>query len=679
MNRDPEVDTPSTHPAARHRDDIDGLRALAILLVVTYHVWFGRVSGGVDVFLLISAYLLTASLVRQAQGGERLHLGRHWLRRFSRLLPAAVVTILGVLAMVYLVQPQSTWSEMWRQAWSSLFYVQNWTLALSEVDYYARDLETASPLQHFWSLSVQGQVFVLWPILIALTAWVTRRRPRLLVAGLIAVFTLVLAVSLTYSVSATAESQAFAYFDTRTRLWEFAAGSLAALLVPLVQLPGVVRAVLGWVGVLGIVACGFVLDVQGGFPGYLALWPVVCTILVILAGAGPSRGGPAALLTWRPLLALGRYAYALYLVHWPILIAWLMLPGRSGVGLAGGIGVIALSLLIARQLTLEVERPVRRFAAGSSTRWRHGVVVAACVALLAGPLALWQTQVNARAAAVDPTDRSIYPGAAVLDSPGLVGPSDAPMVPLPTELRQEWVQVGESCRGDWAPTDRRVAETCFHPKTPQEDGTTVLVVGDSHAQQLAQPLLTLSQEKGWDVVFVLKGGCPLGFGEPSNNLEGPEACEAWRHAAVDYAVDMQPAAVYVVTTKSVPHVAERPLTGVDLVIGDLLDAGIGVIGVRDNPRFSFSMYSCLRHQERDCAAPLEHVLAPVRPSLPMDDRVVQVDFTPWLCPGGTCLGKIGNIAVYIDDNHPSRTYGATLAPMLAEMIDAQQDRLDSLL
>ena len=150
-----------------YRPEVQGLRALAVLMVVTYHVWFGRVSGGVDIFLLISAFLLTLSFIRKVEGGKALGLGRYWLHMFKRLLPAVVVVLLGVLAATALFVPRSRWSDILAQAWSSLLYFQNWVLAANSVDYYATDQSVASPLQHFWSLSVQGQVFILWPILFA--------------------------------------------------------------------------------------------------------------------------------------------------------------------------------------------------------------------------------------------------------------------------------------------------------------------------------------------------------------------------------------------------------------------------------------------------------------------------------------------------------------------------------
>jgi peptidoglycan/LPS O-acetylase OafA/YrhL len=222
------------------RPEVQGLRALAVLMVVTYHVWLGRVSGGVDIFLLISAFLLTLSFVRKVEAGKSLNLLSHWLHLFKRLLPAAVVVLLGILAGTWLILPQSRWPDVLDQAWASLLYRQNWLLADTAVDYYAQDHSGASPLQHFWSLSIQGQVFILWPLIFACAALVWRLLRRL-PAGcprpsyrmvLLTAFSGIFVVSLIFSIDQTATNQAYAYFDTRTRLWEFALGSLLALGLP---------------------------------------------------------------------------------------------------------------------------------------------------------------------------------------------------------------------------------------------------------------------------------------------------------------------------------------------------------------------------------------------------------------------------------------------------------------
>ena len=302
------------------RPEVQGLRALAVLMVVTYHVWLGRVSGGVDIFLLVSAFLLTLSFVRKAESGKPFGLLAHWLHLFKRLLPAAVVVILGVLAGTWLILPQGRWPQVLDEAWASLLYSQNWLLADLSVDYYAQDHAGASPLQHFWSLSIQGQVFILWPLVFSATAVVLaglRRVPRLhwlTYRGLLAlVFGTVFAVSLAYSIDQTATNQAYAYFDTRARLWEFALGSLLALALPYLKPGRVLRVALGWVGLAAMVSCGLVLTVDRSFPGYVALWPTLAAAAIIVAGQSGSRYGVDRLLSSRPAVALGDNSYALYL------------------------------------------------------------------------------------------------------------------------------------------------------------------------------------------------------------------------------------------------------------------------------------------------------------------------------------------------------------------------------
>jgi peptidoglycan/LPS O-acetylase OafA/YrhL len=264
-------------------------------MVVTYHVWLGRVSGGVDIFLLISAFLLTLSFVRKVESGSPLNLVSHWLHLFKRLLPAAVVVILGVLAGTWAILPQSRWPEVLDQAWASLLYRQNWLLADSAVDYYAQDHSGASPLQHFWSLSIQGQVFILWPLVFAGAAALHRmsgrvlrrvlRRPAVTYRMLLGVaFGAIFAASLAYSIEQTATNQAYAYFDPRARLWEFALGSLLALALPYLKPGRLLRVILGWGGLAAMVSCGLLLTVDRSCPGFVALWPTLAAAAIIVAG-----------------------------------------------------------------------------------------------------------------------------------------------------------------------------------------------------------------------------------------------------------------------------------------------------------------------------------------------------------------------------------------------------------
>ncbi|MFE7629791.1 acyltransferase family protein, partial [Kocuria sp. NPDC057446] len=216
-------------PRTQHRTDLQGLRGVAVLLVVAFHVWTEKVSGGVDVFFVLSAFLLTGSFLRRIEHGRPLAVPAYWVRTFARLIGPVAVLLLAVLAAVLALFPPSRWGELLTQAWGSLSYTVNWVLAAQAVDYYAGNTAATTPLQHMWSLSVQGQVFLVWPLLLAGAAGVARWagvRFRPVSWG---VFGAVFAGSLAWSVAATAAAPEAAYFSTLTRLWEFALGSLAAL------------------------------------------------------------------------------------------------------------------------------------------------------------------------------------------------------------------------------------------------------------------------------------------------------------------------------------------------------------------------------------------------------------------------------------------------------------------
>lgn len=165
----------SPAPVRNYLPEVQGLRALAVLMVVVYHVWFGRISGGVDIFLLLSAFLMTGQFTRKLESGRAIELAKYWVHLFKRLLPLIAVTLVVTLGATRLFLPETRWDSIFGQTWASLFYYQNWFLASESVDYYAAQHSVASPLQHFWSLSIQGQIFILWPLMFALAAVIARQ------------------------------------------------------------------------------------------------------------------------------------------------------------------------------------------------------------------------------------------------------------------------------------------------------------------------------------------------------------------------------------------------------------------------------------------------------------------------------------------------------------------------
>jgi peptidoglycan/LPS O-acetylase OafA/YrhL len=668
-----------TTPRPGFRPEVQGLRALAVLMVAAYHIWLGRVSGGVDVFLLISAFLLTLSFTRKLENRRPLRLLKHWLHVFKRLLPAVVVVLLGVLTATWVFIPQSRWPDVLAEAWASLFYRQNWQLADAAVDYYAQDHSGASPLQHFWSLSVQGQVFILWPLIFAAVALLqpqlakvfphrkaVAHRPLLFMA-----FGAVFVASLIFSIEQTASNQGYAYFDTRTRLWEFAMGSLLALALPYLKPGPRLRVVLGWAGVVAMLACGLVLTVDRSFPGFIALWPTLAAAAVITAGQSNSRFGVDRILSSRPLVLVGNNSYALYLWHWPVLVFFLLISGTTTPNLLQGLGIMAVSMVLAIATTKYVEEPMRRWEWPDVRSWRAAVVIASCGALLALPVTAWQGAIASESAAIAGQPRELTPGAAAL-SPEYIGEptQEAMIIPAPAAMKDEWADIDGLCTGDNVPTDP-LLEGCLQNDEPEVVTKEIVVLGDSHAQQYMAALGPIAKQRGWEVVTLLKGSCRFGAESP----ERTDECNEFNKASAAYVMEHKPDAVF--TVASLTHVTEpfeTEVPGYLEGIQPFTDAGIDVVGVRDNPRFSINMPECVQKKgpdSPDCNAPLEESLAA---SSPLDDYIGKIDrlhlmdMSDFICEQGTCPAVVGNVYVYKDDNHLTKTYVQSMIPMFEERL-----------
>nr|WP_231715412.1 acyltransferase family protein [Arthrobacter gengyunqii] len=640
------------------------MRALAVLMVVTYHIWFGRVSGGVDIFLLISAFLLTLSFVRKVEGGRSLALVRYWLHQFKRLLPPVAVVLIGTLTATAVFVPQSRWPEILSQSWASLLYFQNWLLAAQSVDYYAADHSTSSPLQHFWSLSIQGQVFILWPLLLAASALLARMLRVRFRRVVLAVFGAVFVASLSFSIAETYGNQAHAYFDTRTRLWEFALGSLLALALPYLKPPRWMRVGMGWLGLATMLSVGFLLDVQGQFPGYVALVPLVAASLVIVAGQTGSRIGADRFLSWKPLMRLGDMSYALYLWHWPVLVIYLIWRDRQEVGPVGGAAIIMLSLVLAYLTTKLVERPLRSSAWVNRNSVRAAVVIGLCIAVVAAPVAGWQYGLKVQAERLTASADKNNPGAASL-VPGYTGAEDNPKLylPRPSRLDDEAVRPAPGCSAENAPDSELLASGCGELRAEGTPSKSIVIVGDSHSLQWFEPLQAMASENNWQIVTIFKGACS--FGDPGIG-RWPE-CDEWNQLALDYILLHQPDAVLTVGTAASPGTgSEVVVPGMAEAAAKLIENGTQVIVMRDNPRFPESLIECVESRGPDaieCNPSRDaHMNAepPVELISELAPQVRYMDLTDFICTDAECPAVVGNVYVYLDTNHLTKTYLQTL-------------------
>ncbi|MGO4493478.1 acyltransferase family protein [Arthrobacter sp. 2YAF22_2] len=655
-----------------YRPEIQGLRSLAVLMVMTYHIWFGRVSGGVDVFLLVSAFLMTLQFVGRYEDGRPTGLVKNWLHLFRRLIPAAVVVVVTTLAATILFLPRTRWLDIVGQAWASLAYFENWLLQAQATDYYASDHSSASPFQHFWSLSVQGQVFILWPVILV-GAGLVAKRFRLNYRALLAyVFGLVFVVSLVYSIAFTAASQTEAYFDTPARLWEFALGSLVALALPLLRLPAVWRVRLGWLGIAAMLSCGFLLDVQASFPGSVALWPTLAAACVIVAGQTGSRFGVDRILSSRPLVRLGDMSYAMYLWHWPILVIVLAVQQRGHAGPLTGSAIIAAAIVLAYLTTRFVERPWRQWQWPERRRRRAAVAIVAAFTVAAVPLVGLQLAlyfenqgILAKAARNNPGARAMLPGF------NEQADADAALLPAPENLGKDWATLPQPCSGALEPQDATLRGVCKENTQAGDSGKKVLVLGDSHAEQWLPALEPVSDEKGWKLYAMLKGGCKPDTTEQMGNGD----CDKFNAAITAEVKRNPPNAIVVVGTAASPSSTdEKLIQGLQSSLDTWTGLGIQVVLLRDNPRFGFDMADCVVTKGKDdkaCLPAKSGLFAATNPLDSLANRapnVLTLDMTDLICREDDCPGVVGNTFVYLDNNHLSRTYSASMAPMVKDRL-----------
>lgn len=307
------------------RLDIQGLRAIAVLAVVADHLMTWPRGGfvGVDVFFVISGYLITGQLIRVREKNPDISLveyfGSFYRKRVKRILPAAVLVLVVTIGVGWaLFRSDRAWTTTVDAIWAALF-AGNWRFAVNGTDYWAQD-QAVSPLQHFWSLGVEEQFYFIWPVVIVAVLAMTKAGTRASRQALTVAMVLIIALSLIWSIYETATNSTVAYFSTFSRAWELGVGALLAIVAPVFKHLGTTtRTVMAWVGVAGIIASVAFMSQEIAFPGPWALPPILATALVIAAGTG-GEGRYLAPLTNPVMTTIGDLSYSLYLWHFPVII-----------------------------------------------------------------------------------------------------------------------------------------------------------------------------------------------------------------------------------------------------------------------------------------------------------------------------------------------------------------------
>lgn len=647
--------------------------------MVLFHLFGeGRISGGIDIFLAVSGFLFTGMLLREAaESGGRIDAGRYLGRLARRILVPAAIVVAATTALGLAVLPVTKHAQLWAEARASLLYYENLELISSQLAYGAAGPET-SPFQHFWSLSVQGQFYLVWPF-VALAAVAIARRLRRPAAVVMGVLTAgVLSVSFLYALHLGAEDQAEAYLATGSRLWQLAFGGLLALAAHRLVLPRALRGAAGWLGVALVVSCGLVLDGAELFPGPWSLWPLAGFVLVLLAGAPPEADRPSSavrVLSGRALSWVGDHAYALYLWHWPLLILSLELLDRTAVGPGHAAAVMAASLVLAWLTHILVEAPLAALpqrASGPRLRRLNRVSVAlGGVLLLAGGL-IATAAVRSGPGEAEPVVASeTHPGAMVtagaVVAPGAVDP--VPSLDTLPSVRPDYYawdcnQWGSQKEG----TDE--VRVCDDPNRPEEPLARVVVGGGSHAGHWISTVREVGARNGWEVLVVDRASCPFGVLEDRDD----PMCQSWQDNFITW---LETADVDLVITPGT-----RMDTEEEFIIDDarrrweqMLATGTDVLLLRGTPRHDTNIADCLAEgtPSAQCGPPT----AQIAEQNPLDatalpEGVHTVDLVENVCPAVNdparehCDAVVGNVVVWHDAHHLTNTMARSAAPILEE-------------
>lgn len=668
------------------RREIQALRAIAVLGVLIFHLWPGRLSGGyvgVDVFFVVSGYLISDHLLRGYARDGRVSLARFWARRIRRLLPASLLVLLVTAGAVWLWAPDSRWAQFGGEIIASALYVENWALAAQSVDYMALS-NVKSPVQHFWSLGVEEQFYVVWPLLIAsaaiLAGLVKLGRGRAITTALL----LVTAASLAFSVYATGATPSIAYFSTFTRAWEFGAGALLAILLrrmpqPLWDTPA---ALVSWLGFAMVAVAMLTFDATTPFPGFTALLPVVGTVLVIMCGTPRHRLAPSGLMSLRPVQFVGDVSYGAYLWHWPIIV---LLPYAIGapLSLPISIAILVASIALGWASKMFVEDPVRTFRPLSSgrSRWSFAGAAVAMLVVVAAAFPLANYTVEPPVIPTAEAELDCYGANAMFDAQ--CGPVDE--FPLAASLSSFAMDVPPAdVRGCEMATTAGDYRRCDFGE-PGQGGPRVALIGDSHGTRMVEPLRNAVLAEGGTLDTFLVSGCSMMSRELTGSAWGFEEAYGEQCRDVSTRVHDEVAAdpdidVVVLTNRTRLYVTDRsefhPLTTAMVAdsINQLTQAGKRVVVLKDPPEMNAvppqgggSAADCLANASspQECALPrAEADFADPMVEAARQTGVPAIDLDDAFCTSEACLARIGGLVVYSDDNHLTRSYAHSLTELI---------------
>ena len=638
-----------------YRPEIDGLRAVAVLLIVGFHVKLAGFRGGyigVDIFFVVSGYLITRILLRWIDGSSEPRLLSFWARRVRRLVPALamVVVVVLVIAVGYVFSPLR-WEDLAKQGGASALYFSNVLFARQATGYFEPSLDT-SPFLHTWSLGVEEQFYLVWPLLFLLPAAIAKRSRPTALRVLVALLAGVTAASFALSLMLSQRGSPWAFYSSPTRAWEFGTAGLFAILASHRTLRSRSWLWLSWLGLIGIALATLRLDSSVQYPGIAALIPVFGTIALLVPGPDATRWGPSRALQWSPLRWIGRVSYLWYLWHWPLIV---FAEAHRGADTQERLSAALLALALAAVTQRLIENPIR-FSRQLVASTRRSFLVGFAMT-----------------------------GVAVMTAAGVAVAADSQEDdPLMQRLRAARllevscieVEQNNCLLGDPAAT------------------RSIVLVGDSHAAHWIPALDPVAKDLHLRLIVRGRADCPIAV--PVLNLlsgERDRACETFRMETLGLIDSIQPAAVIVANSTgyggrildesgNALHGQDEQAawrTGHAHLLRHFKGAGVPAIVALDNPVLDFDPIECIaRHRSVEHCTPsradAQHLSGPfndaAQASLRDADYGSLYDPTNTICDTEVCRLAIAQMLVYADPDHITQQFAKAQAPSWHALLES---------
>lgn len=651
-----------------YRFDIQGVRAIGALLIMIYHIWVGKVSGGVDVFFVVSGYFMAGMLTRSYLKNEKIKPFEFWGRIIRRVAPLAYTVIAFTLILGYFFMPANFWRHNMQGVLASIVHLENWYLILRGTNYLAVS-NPPSPLQQFWALSLQMQFYLILPLIFYFGLFLSRifKSYKFLLYFVCAL----IAISFIYSIYYTQINPSAAYFQTGTRAWEFLVGVAIFLILPFINFSLNVSRILLWLGFLLILAIGIVVPQSVSYPGSVAVLPVAAASFMIIGGANNNSGLIYKLLSSKAFVYIGGLSFAIYLWHWPILIYFQryfdVMPGK--VGYPEGVSIILLAFILAIISKKLIEDPIANIR--KSNIFASYIIGALCFIFVLLPsmyIYLKIDNVHNEAKVADFIGDNFYDGksAYVQRGPPNIGLEsyiinkaniNAPSL----DGTSEGLEDGEIILSEYGDTN--------------SDNSILLVGGSTNAHW--EPFFSyLGKKHNFKVIVFNRTVCSIGYNPGSGS--NYQVCKDWNNKLIDSISNIKPQPKVVVVNTS-RHLDRKEFTPSGSVgsIKEVLSLGIPVIGIRINP-LQDDPNGCLWRSDEasECAVSVWSSMERENPMIQIkkDQKLsglYLVDFKNVLCTNDMCPAAFDGLLAMVDDAHLTRSYITYLSPALEESLNTQ--------